>query len=98
MGGGNGNGAGYIRSAERLAGQMKSALAEWTAIAGESLPDASSLARGRRSVRAFVQDNALVLGIAGAGLGVLVGAAIAGGLREPRLEHERDDVTPDAFM
>jgi len=76
---------------------MKSALAEWTAMVGESLPDASSLARGRRSVRAFVQDNAVVLGIAGAGLGVLVGAAIAG-LREPHLEHERDDVTPDALL
>jgi hypothetical protein len=93
-----GNGETYMRSAERLAGQMKSALAEWTAMAGDSLPDAATIARGRRSVRHFVQDNAVVLGIAGAGLGVLVGAAIAGGLRESSFEQDHDDITPDTFL
>jgi hypothetical protein len=85
-----------MRSAERLADQMRSALAEWTAMAADGLPDAASMARGRRSVRAFIQDNAVVLGIAGAGLGVLVGAAIAGGLREPRFGH--DDAAPENFL
>ncbi len=64
-----------MRSAEQIAGRMKSALAEWAEMAGDSLPE-------RRSIRNFVQDNAVVLGLAGAGLGALIGAAIAGGMRD----------------
>lgn len=100
-GNGNGHSGSYLRSAERLAGRMKSALAEYASLAGDSLPDGESFAQGRRNIRDFVQDNAMVLGIAGAGIGVLIGAALTGGMRELNQFAQREsftDETEDEFM